>query len=124
MNFLSVMLGGALGAGMRYGVTQLFPAGSITLFSPILFINVIGGLVAGMVMQWLLRADLSQSAQLFLTVGVLGGFTTFSAFSLETVQLFLRAGAGSALTYVLLSVVGSVLGAAIGMGAVLRWSAS
>ena len=124
MNLLSVMLGGAIGAGLRYGVTRLWPVSGITVWSPILFINVLGGLAMGVAMQWFLRGGMSASAQAFLMVGVLGGFTTFSAFSVEAVMLFQRAGAGAALAYVLLSVVGSLAGTLIGMMAVLRWSAA
>lgn len=124
MNLLSVMLGGAIGAGLRYGVTRLWPVSGITVWSPILFINVLGGLAMGVAMQWFLRGGMSASAQAFLMVGVLGGFTTFSAFSVEAVMLFQRAGVGAALAYVLLSVIGSLAGTLIGMMAVLRWSAA
>ena len=124
MNLLSVMLGGAIGAGLRYGVTRLWPVSGMTVWSPILFINVVGGLAMGLVAQWLLRAGLSASASLFLMAGILGGFTTFSAFSLDAVMLFQRAGPGPALAYVLLSVGGSLIGTLIGMMAVLRWSAA
>ena len=89
MNFLLVFLGGGLGAAARHGVNILslrlwgagFPFGT-------LLINVVGSLVMGVLVEhFVLRSGVSMSARLFVTTGVLGGFTTFSAFSLEAVAL-------------------------------------
>lgn len=96
MNLLLVAVGGALGAGGRYLLggwlhSQLgtgFPWGTFT-------VNVLGSLVIGIVFGLVRQEALSHEASLFLTVGVLGGFTTFSAFSYETVPL-LEAGSTEA----------------------------
>ena len=95
---LSVAAGGALGAAARYGlggwVQQLtgsdFPWGT-------LLINVTGSLALGFLVVWLQAAMASPELRAFLTVGVLGGFTTFSTLSYETVAMvhdgeMLRAG--------------------------------
>jgi fluoride exporter len=108
-NLLLVMLGGALGAGARHlaGLAALrwlgpgFPWGT-------LFVNLAGGLAIGLLTGWLARAGGSEATRLFLAVGLLGGFTTFSAFSVETFLLIERGELGLAGLYVAASVIGSV----------------
>jgi fluoride exporter len=102
MNTALVMLGGALGAAARYHLGGLF-AGGFPWGT--LIVNVIGGLLMGLLVG---RAS-GESARLFLGVGLLGGFTTFSAFSAETVALLGRGQAGFAFTYVAASVAGALL---------------
>jgi CrcB protein len=105
-NLLIVMLGGALGAGARHLVGARygpgFPWGTLT-------VNLAGGLLMGLLAGWLARAGGSEAARLFFAVGVLGGFTTFSAFSLETFLMIERSQYGLAALYVCASVIGSVL---------------
>ena len=106
-NLLLVMLGGALGAGARFIVGQLaggrgFPAGT-------LIVNLSGGLLMGLLAGALSRqGTLEGQLWLFLGVGVLGGFTTFSAFSLDAVTLVARGAYGPAFAYVVASVLGSL----------------
>lgn len=106
-NLLLVMLGGAIGAGARFIVGQLaagraFPSGT-------LIINLSGGLLMGLLAGTLSRQGaLEGPIWLFLGVGVLGGFTTFSAFSLDAVTLIARGAYGPALAYVAASVLGSL----------------
>ena len=92
--FLLVALGGALGASLRHGV-GLVAVRHLPLGWPwgTGFVNIAGSLAMGLLAGWLaLKADgASQEARLFLATGVLGGFTTFSAFSLEVANM-LRAG--------------------------------
>ena len=109
-NLLIVMLGGALGAGARHlaGGWALgrygpgFPWGTLT-------VNLAGGLLMGLLAGWLARAGGNEAARLFFAVGVLGGFTTFSAFSLETFLMIERSQYALAALYVGASVIGSVL---------------
>jgi CrcB protein len=119
-NLILVMLGGAAGAGLRYGVgafavRQLgpsFPWGT-------LIANLSGGLLAGLLAAYLIgKGDPTEPLRLFLAVGVLGGFTTFSAFSLEAVQMMQRGEAGLAGAYVASSVAGSLLMTSLGFWAV------
>ncbi len=107
--FLLVAIGGAVGSMARYGVGLL--AGRMVPASGwpwgTLVVNVVGGLAMGLLVGWLgLRAGAAQeTVRVFAAVGILGGFTTFSAFSLETVSMIERRDYGLAAAYVGLSVV-------------------
>ena len=107
MGFLIVFLGGGLGAALRHGVNVIaarwlgtgFPYGT-------LIINVLGSLAMGLIAEYFaLKAGLPQRWRLFLTTGILGGFTTFSAFSLEAALLYERGQQMGAAIYVVASVV-------------------
>ena len=117
MNYLIVFLGAGLGGAGRHGINVLsarlfgtgFPAGT-------LFINAFGCLAMGLIAgTFAFRGHLPAEARLFLTTGVLGGFTTFSAFSLDTALLWERGEIGLAATYVAASVVLSLAGVALGL---------
>ena len=115
---LVVGLGGALGAMARYGFAALI--GRIWQASfplAILLINIIGAVAMGITMGLLSRYGPSwqEEARLFLAVGILGGFTTFSSFSLDTVMLIERGEVAQALLYVGLSVVVCVAGLYLGL---------
>ncbi|MFL0357409.1 fluoride efflux transporter FluC [Erythrobacter sp. GH1-10] len=103
----TVAFGGALGALGRFqlgravthwvGPTMHFPW-------PTLAANVLGCLAMGVLFGWLAKTGTNETVRLFLGVGLLGGFTTFSAFSLEMLQLIQRGSAGLAVTYAGVSV--------------------
>jgi fluoride exporter len=123
--FLAVFLGGGIGAAARHGVNLLsaqavgvrFPWGTLA-------VNVLGSLLIGALVEWFaLRVHLGQPLRLFLITGVLGGFTTFSAFSLEVGLLMQRGQMLSAAGYVSGSVVGAVGAMFIGMHLVRQWVA-
>jgi CrcB protein len=105
-----VMAGGAVGSGARF----LTGRAATTAFGPgfpwgTLAVNVIGGLLMGALVGVLARAvDGGENWRLLLGVGVLGGFTTFSTFSLDTVTMLQRGDPGLAASYILVSVIGSV----------------
>ena len=100
-----VMSGGAIGAGMRYGLSRALPIGNGGWPWPTFTANVLGGLAMGVLAAWVLRGDSSaESLRLFVGVGVLGGFTTFSAFSLEMMQMAGRGQFGLAAGYAVASV--------------------
>ena len=108
-------LGGALRHGVNLGCARLcgleFPWGTLV-------INVLGSGLMGLVAGWFaFKAGeaWSQSARLFLTTGVLGGFTTFSAFSLDTLKLFEAGQPLQAALYVLGSVALSLIAVALGV---------
>jgi len=125
--YLWVGLGGALGACARFGVAQLFPVGSTGSFPwPTFLVNAIGALLIGFTVAWVGHSGwFNDYGRAFLVTGILGGFTTFSAFSLEVVQLAQAGFITQALTYALLSLLvcaafawlGLLLGAALGSSA-------
>ena len=100
--FLIVFLGAGSGGALRQAVNVL----SLRLFGPQLLlgtpaINVLGSFLMGLLGGWfLLRTGSSQAWRLFLTTGVLGGFTTFSTFSLEAALLYERGELAGAAAYV------------------------
>lgn len=105
-----VMLGGAVGAGARHLVGRA----ALAIWGPgspigTLAVNIIGGFAMGLLAAWLAtRASGDEALRYLLGVGVLGGFTTFSAFSLETVLMIERGELVTALLYILASVALSI----------------
>ena len=82
-----VGVGGFIGAALRYLISTKMISVSIPWGT--LFVNVIGGILIGLIMELCLLTDyISPNMKLFLTTGVLGGLTTFSTFSYETIGLF------------------------------------
>lgn len=117
-NMFLVMGGGAVGAALRYQLGRFagqiapgtaWPWGTFAA-------NLIGGFAMGLLAGWLARGSLAsgEPIRLLLGVGVLGGFTTFSAFSLETMLMIQRGDIALATGYALASVIGAV--AALGVG--------
>jgi CrcB protein len=113
--FLGAGIGGALrhgvnvGAGLLFGIG--FPWGTLS-------VNVVGSFAMGALAGWLaLKAGeaWTQSVRLFLATGILGGFTTFSAFSLDAVVLWQRGEGAAAVAYVLASVALSIGGLLVGL---------
>ncbi|MFJ6024461.1 fluoride efflux transporter CrcB [Brevundimonas sp. NPDC092305] len=113
--FLIVAAGGALGAMARYGLGRVLPATGWPW--PTLSANVVGGLTMGALTGWLaFRGGAhAESIRLFAAVGVLGGFTTFSAFSLETALMIERRQLAMAGGYVAASVALSILALFVGL---------
>ena len=109
-NLLLVAAGGAIGASMRYlsGIAILRIAGPAFPYGTI-FVNVFGSLLMGFFIAWLVsRGDIGNSMRLFIATGILGGFTTFSAFSLDVANLIERGAMQPAAFYVLASVILSI----------------
>ena len=106
---IPVMAGGALGSAGRY-LTGRF---TLSLFGPdwpwgTMTVNLLGGLLMGLLTGLLARVSAPEGWRLFAAIGVLGGFTTFSSFSLDTVAMIERGAVAPALGYVLVSVIGSI----------------
>ncbi|MBO9419556.1 fluoride efflux transporter CrcB [Labrenzia sp. R4_2] len=121
-HLLLVMIGGGIGAGGRHLVSMA----TLRLFGPgfpvgTLAVNVIGSLAMGLFVGWLVKHEAAhlQPLRYFLATGLLGGFTTFSAFSLDTSVLWERGDTMLALIYVVGSVVLSILAVFAGL-AVMR----
>ena len=113
---LLVAFGGAIGAALRFltGVGMLRLTGPQDFPLAILSVNVIGSFLMGLFVVFAAHKGLTHLSP-FVMTGVLGGFTTFSAFSLETVTLMERGQLGAAGLYVGLSVVLSVGGLMLGL---------
>lgn len=119
-NLIAVTIGGAAGSAGRYLVSDAF----LRAYGPgfpwgTLAVNLIGGLLMGILVGILARqSDGGEQTRLLLGVGVLGGFTTFSAFGLETWLMIERGQAVSAFAYVVASVIGAVILTGTGLFAV------
>lgn len=110
--YLLVAVGGALGSMARYGAgvavgrlwSSSFPLGTM-------LINIAGSLLMGLFIGYLARTTPAWQAdgRLFVAVGILGGFTTFSSFSLDTIALFERGALLQAGLYVAISVVAAIV---------------
>jgi CrcB protein len=120
MGYLAVFIGGGIGAALRHGVNRAalawlgpaFPWGT-------LIVNILGGLAMGLLAElFLVKGGGSQEWRLFLTTGILGGFTTFSAFSLDAALMWERGEHAVLAAYVAGSVVLSIAALFAGMAAV------
>jgi CrcB protein len=120
VSFLLVFIGGGLGASLRHAVNMLCARGLGTAFPYGTFIiNITGSIVMGLIAGYLaFKGEASQPWRLFLMTGILGGYTTFSAFSLDTALLYERGEVGLAVFYVVGSVVISIVGLFAGLALV------
>jgi CrcB protein len=118
--YLAVFLGAGLGGMLRHAVNR----GALAWLGPgfpygTLIVNVVGGLLMGVIAElFLVKGGGSQEFRLFLTTGFLGGFTTFSAFSLDSAMLWERSDYAALGAYVIGSVVLSIAALFLGMAAV------
>jgi fluoride exporter len=124
MGYLVVFLGGGIGAALRHGINiaaartlgTAFPYGT-------LLINISGSFIMGVIAAYFaFKGDASQHWRLFLTTGILGGYTTFSAFSLDAVLLYERGEIGMAALYVIASVAISIAGLFAGLALVRNFA--
>jgi len=123
MAYLIVFLGGGFGAALRHGV-NLASARLLGTAFPYhtLFENVAGSFMMGVLAGYFaFRGSASQHWQLFLTTGILGGFTTFSAFSLDAALLYERSALALAALYALGSVALAIGGLFAGLALARHW---
>jgi CrcB protein len=125
MLYVIVFLGAGIGGMLRHGVNGL----GLRLAGPdfpyaTMAINIVGSLAMGLIAGYFtfrggegMFGAMHQHWRLFLTTGVLGGFTTFSAFSLDFAMLWERGPIGGAAAYVLVSVVGSLVAVFVALAA-------
>ena len=119
MPTLAVALGGAIGAGARYQVGSLMArlAGPHSTFPwGTLSVNILGSFVMGMLLGWFAKGGADgEYLRLFLVAWLMGGFTTFSAFSAEMVTMLHRGEMSSALIYVSVSVFAGMAAFLVGL---------
>ena len=110
MNLISIFFGGGLGSLARYGLSLLFPYREGFPWATFCA-NIAAACILGLVLGWISKMDAGSSNQLkwFLVTGFCGGFSTFSTFSAETLQLIKAQQWALAAVYVLSSVVLSVV---------------
>ncbi|MBZ6079249.1 fluoride efflux transporter CrcB [Microvirga puerhi] len=127
ISYFIVFIGAGIGGALRHAVNLgcarycgvAFPWGTLT-------VNVLGSFIMGAIVGWLAfkaGEGWTQHLRLFLTTGILGGFTTFSAFSLDTVLIWERGDAGIAIGYIAASVLFSLAGLVSGLALVRAMAA-
>ncbi|MEP6565198.1 MAG: fluoride efflux transporter CrcB [Mesorhizobium sp.] len=115
-NLLLVVVGGGIGAGIRH----LANMGALRFVGPnfpwgTMAINIVGSFAMGLFIAMLMRRGGSNELRLFVATGILGGFTTFSAFSLDFATLWERGAALPAFGYALASVIGAIIALFLGL---------
>ena len=121
--FLLVAIGGAIGAMMRYGVGLAFTEqGGVSGAWATLFVNIVGSFILGLLMGWFTSREpaLENTLWLLVGVGMMGAFTTFSAFSRDTVHMFMTGEMMKGLVYAGLNMVGALAAFAAGLLALKR----
>ena len=123
MEILCVGLGGFIGAISRYLISMQaskFFTGRIPIGT--LFVNILGGLLIGFILELNSKTNvISPQMKLFLTTGLMGGLTTFSTFSYETVGLFSDGSYISAMVNIILNVILSLIGVVIGKSILINF---
>jgi CrcB protein len=114
MNILLIGAGGALGAIARYGLTQAVTKYlSVSDYIGTLSVNIIGCFIIGIIIG--IYADIKIETQLFFIIGFLGSFTTMSAFSIQTVEMFNNQNFGEAILYIFMTILFTILATYIGL---------
>ncbi|RWC57178.1 fluoride efflux transporter CrcB [Mesorhizobium sp.] len=116
VNLLLIVVGGGIGAGIRH----LTSMGALRLVGPnypwgTMAINIVGSFAMGLFIAILARRGGSNELRLFVATGILGGFTTFSAFSLDFATLWERGATLPAFGYALASVIGAIVALFLGL---------
>lgn len=121
--FFLVALGGAIGACMRYGVGLAFTAqGGVSGAWATLIVNVVGSFILGALLGWFANRELAleNTLWLFVGVGMMGAFTTFSAFSRDTIEMFMSGEMMNGMLFMALNLVGALAAFAVGLLALKR----
>jgi CrcB protein len=118
--YVTVFFGAGIGGALRHAVNRAGTQLGMALPSSTLCVNVSGSLVMGLIAGWFaFRGQAGQTLRLFLTTGILGGYTTFSAFSLDAALLWERGQVWGTVFYVVTSVLLSLVGVFLGL-AIIR----
>ena len=115
---IAIAVGGAFGSVLRFGVSRWVQGRTATLYFPwgIFAVNIIGcfliGICFGLAVERFNAGPILRSG---LFIGILGGFTTFSSFTMDSVSLYYSGAYGTAAIYILASVAGGILATALGL---------
>ena len=118
-NLLLVGLGGSIGSMLRYAFSlivnsKVFPYATLS-------VNIIGSFIIGLVFAMSVKeAGLLNNWRLFLATGICGGFTTFSAFSLESMGLLQNGRIGMALIYIIISIIAGIVATFLGYQLIIK----
>lgn len=112
--YLLVAVGGAIGSCSRYMISKLIHTAPNTFPTATFIVNIVGCLCIGLAYSYFNKMNTNEEVKFFITSGILGGFTTFSAFSYESFQLFQNQHYITAITYILLSILAGILFSFIG----------
>ncbi len=113
MNFVLVGLGGAIGSVLRYAISLIPYKNTFPLLT--LVTNILGAVIIGVIAAAAAKSRLNDDLTLLLKTGLCGGFTTFSTFSLEAYTLMQNGHYAYMTLYILLSLVGCIIGVRLGM---------
>lgn len=112
-NFLLAGAGGGIGAMLRLGMYRVLP--SQPAFIITLIINIAGSFLLGLLIGWFsTNENISENVKIFLAVGLCGGFTTFSSFSVENMLLLQEGKYGTLTFYICASVIAGILASFLG----------
>ncbi|MGI8497062.1 MAG: fluoride efflux transporter CrcB [Gemmatimonadaceae bacterium] len=117
MNWIAVIVGGGLGCALRYAVAGFWLGSSLNFPWGTLAVNVTGSLALGFLGRYFAPPHGSHAVFLFLSVGLCGGYTTFSTFALDAVTLVERGAPIRAAIYILASIIASYLAVVVGYSA-------
>ena len=116
IKIIYIAAGGAIGSSLRFLFQNLFKIFFHNLPVGTFFVNILGCFFIGLLSNYLISKDFSQIfIRYFFIIGILGSFTTFSAFSFETIELFKQGKLYISIGYVVLSVFFSIIAAYIGL---------
>lgn len=116
MTWLSVFIGGGIGSLLRYGLGLVFNSSHRALPLGTLLVNILGCFILGYLASHdVFTSRFTDPIRIGVTTGVLGGFTTFSTFGLESLRLYQNGQLGYGTLYVLISLLGGLIAAALGM---------
>ena len=113
---LAVAFGGAIGAILRWWIGIFVSYLQAPVYWGTLAVNIVGSFLVGLFLMWFqAKSPIGDLLRTGILIGLLGGFTTYSAFSMETINLLMAGFYGRAVTYVVMTVVACLMGTWIGV---------
>ena len=114
-NFMAVALGGAIGSCLRYAVSLGYSGTQSMYPLHTLSVNIIGSFAIGLLYAYISSYSVPTAMKMFLFVGLLGGFTTFSSFALDSINIARNSGYPTAALYIAINNIGGIMAALAGI---------